>query len=271
MTRIINGTIGLLGRRIGDSTALGCHRLPEGIAGQQADACNSTIILGKVRQFCASPGGRGMTPLRYHGSRRLSAAIFMFAAATPAVALRAQDTGQISGIATDSAGAPIYSAQVTFSGSQPVFTDESGAFFFSRVSPGTRTITARRLGFAPLSVTVAVPDGNADIERPLAFTLARLPTFLETVLVETQRVRLIRVDSPDTTSASRKAKWRLLHYARPNRQGESTHACAAAAACPGDIGYANARWRRGSADARAHVRSTGLAQMRLRCRRENWI
>ena len=128
-----------------------------------------------------------MTPLRYHGNRRLSAAIFMFAAAIPAVTLRSQDTGQISGIATDSAGAPIYYAQVTLSGSQPVFTDESGAFFFSHVSPGTRTITARRLGFAPLSVTVAVPDGNADI-KDLALKLARLPTFLEAVLVETQRV-----------------------------------------------------------------------------------
>lgn len=128
-----------------------------------------------------------MTPSRYHGNRRLSAAIFMFAATIAAAALRGQETGQISGVATDSAGAPIYSAQVTLSASQQVFTDESGAFFFSHVPLGAQTLTARRLGFSPLSVIVTVADGNADI-RGLALKLARLPTFLDAVLVETQKV-----------------------------------------------------------------------------------
>jgi TonB family protein len=111
----------------------------------------------------------------------------MFAATIAAAPLRAQETGQISGVATDSAGAPIYSAQVTLSASQQVFTDESGAFFFSHVPLGAQTLTARRLGFSPLSVIVTVADGNADI-RDLALKLARLPTFLDAVLVETQKV-----------------------------------------------------------------------------------
>jgi TonB family protein len=129
-----------------------------------------------------------MTPLKYHGNRRLSAAIFTFAAAFLAIPLGAQGTGQISGTATDSAGAPIYSAQVSFSGlAQPVFTDESGAFFLGHVPVGTGTLTVRRLGFAPLSVTVTLTDANSDL-KDVALKLAHLPIFLETVLVETQRV-----------------------------------------------------------------------------------
>ena len=129
-----------------------------------------------------------MTPLKYHGNRRLSAAIFTFAAALLAIPLRAQGTGQISGTATDSAGAPIYSAQVSFSGvPQPVFTDENGAFFLGHVPVGTGTLTARRLGFAPLSVTVTLADANVDV-KDVALKLARLPIFLEAVLVETRRV-----------------------------------------------------------------------------------
>ena len=164
----------------------GCTRRSETHAGQRL-ARECYINTSKLGIF-ASPGEHGMTPLKYHWNRRLSAAIFTFAATFLAIPLRAQGTGRISGTATDSAGAPIYSAQVSFSGvEQPVFTDEGGAFFLSHVPVGTGTLTARRLGFAPLSVSVTVADANADV-KDVALKLARLPIFLEAVLVETQRV-----------------------------------------------------------------------------------
>lgn len=129
-----------------------------------------------------------MTPLKYHGNRRLSAAIFTIAAAFPAMVLGAQSTGQISGTAIDSAGAPIYSAQVSFSGSpHAVFTDESGAFVLSNIPLGTGTLTARRLGFAPLSVSITVANPNTSVNG-ITLKLTRLPTFLQTVMVETKRV-----------------------------------------------------------------------------------
>lgn len=129
-----------------------------------------------------------MTPSRYHGNRGLSAAIFTLAAAFLAMPLSAQSTGQISGTVTDSAGAPIYSAQVSFSGlPYQAITDDRGAFFLSHVPLGTGTLTARRLGFAPLSVTVSVADANIPV-KGVTLKLAHLPTFLQAVLVEAKRV-----------------------------------------------------------------------------------
>lgn len=129
-----------------------------------------------------------MAPLRYHGNRGLSAAIFTFAAAFLAMPLSAQSAGQISGTATDSAGVPIYSAQVSFSGlPHQVFTDEGGAFLLSKVPLGTGTLTARRLGFAPLSMSVTVADANTPV-KGITLKFAHLPTFLQAVLVETKRV-----------------------------------------------------------------------------------
>lgn len=128
-----------------------------------------------------------MSPPRCHARWKCSAAIFMVAAAFLTTPLIAQGTGRISGIATDSAGVPIYSAEVSFAGfPRQAFTDESGAFILIDVPVGAGTLTVRRLGFSPLSVAVNV-GANAAVEG-LTLKLAHLPILLQTVMVEAQRV-----------------------------------------------------------------------------------
>ncbi|HXJ70571.1 MAG TPA: carboxypeptidase-like regulatory domain-containing protein, partial [Verrucomicrobiae bacterium] len=39
---------------------------------------------------------------------------------------------------------------VVVGGSSPVYTDEKGRFVFESIAPGTYTLSATRLGFAPL-------------------------------------------------------------------------------------------------------------------------
>jgi TonB family protein len=104
------------------------------------------------------------------------------------MASSAQGTGRISGTATDSAGAPIYSAQVSFSGIEhQALTDESGAFVLSNLPLGTGTLSARRLGFAPFSMTVNVLDASS-VAEGIMLKLTRLPIILQPVLVDTRRM-----------------------------------------------------------------------------------
>jgi len=71
--------------------------------------------------------------------------------------VRAQNAGNVGGTVTDSSGIPILGVEITTDGaSVRAFTDERGMFNLGGVPSGTRTITARRLGFAPGTVTVEV-------------------------------------------------------------------------------------------------------------------
>jgi TonB family protein len=130
-----------------------------------------------------------MTAQGCHSSWGRSAAAFMLAAASlTTTSLSAQGTGRISGVATDAFGAPIISAQVTFSGMPwQVFTDDSGAFVLNGVPFGSGTLTLRRLGFVPLSLNVSVSAANPAIGG-LAVQLTHLPTLLQAVTVEAKRV-----------------------------------------------------------------------------------
>jgi hypothetical protein len=70
----------------------------------------------------------------------------------------AQSTGQISGTVTDFAGAPIYSARVTFPGlSYQVITGDDGAFFLTEVPIGLGTLTALFITFLAVSREVFRP------------------------------------------------------------------------------------------------------------------
>lgn len=129
-----------------------------------------------------------MIPSLYLANRGLSAAGITLAASFLSMPLTAQPSGQISGTVTDSAGLPIFSAVVSFSGlPHPVVTDERGAFFLGYVPAGTGTLTARRLGFAPLTQTVSVTNAKSQV-KDVTLRLALLPTFLRTVLVDAKRV-----------------------------------------------------------------------------------
>jgi TonB family protein len=88
----------------------------------------------------------------------------------------AQVLGAIAGVVTDSTGAPLMGAAVTIDGAQVrSVTDEQGTFRLGGVTYGTRTLSVRRLGFAPAQVAVQVAQGNdATVSirlRPLATTL----------------------------------------------------------------------------------------------------
>jgi len=113
----------------------------------------------------------------------------MFAAAfLSTTSLNAQGTGRISGVATDPVGAPIISAQVSFSGMPwQAVTDDSGSFVLNGVPFGSGTLTLRRLGFAPFSINLNVSAANPAISG-LALQLTHLPTVLQAVTVEAKRM-----------------------------------------------------------------------------------
>lgn len=78
-----------------------------------------------------------------------------------AAPLLAQE-GVVVGTVTDSAGIPIFSAEISLQGS-PVrgFSDERGLFRLAGVPLGARVLRARRLGFAPSQVGLEVSQAAA--------------------------------------------------------------------------------------------------------------
>lgn len=102
-----------------------------------------------------------------------------------AVPVGGQTLTSISGVVTDSAGAPIASARVEAQGiAAPVLTDFAGRFRLAGVTPGTVSLSVRRLGFVPRSLTVPVADGGAE---GVAIRLAPLASVLSPVVVKTGR------------------------------------------------------------------------------------
>jgi TonB family protein len=113
--------------------------------------------------------------LRQHAhSRRIGCGLVaLFFLATAAAA---QETGTIAGTVVDTAGAPLLGAEMSIdSAGVRAFTDSQGVFRLGGVPFGTRTLRARRLGFAPAEVSVQVSQGgDASVTirlRPLASVL----------------------------------------------------------------------------------------------------
>jgi TonB-linked SusC/RagA family outer membrane protein len=96
-------------------------------------------------------------------------AAFLFAAPTLAVPLQAQGTGSLGGtVVSERSGAPLPDVQVLIEGRPGVTTtDASGRFRFTALTgSGEVQVTARRLGFAPRTVTARI--GDTDVRIALA-------------------------------------------------------------------------------------------------------
>jgi TonB-dependent starch-binding outer membrane protein SusC len=96
---------------------------------------------------------------------RVVSALALFAGGvmlgTPLYAQRT--SGTITGVVTDArSGQPLASATVTVRGTElGGQTGSDGRFRITQVSPGTHAVIARRIGYAPVTRTVEMPDGGA--------------------------------------------------------------------------------------------------------------
>ncbi len=97
-----------------------------------------------------------------------------------------QALGTITGTVTDTAGAPLLGTEVTVDGA-PVraFTGDQGGFHLFGVPYGARTLSVRRLGFAPAQVSVQVAEGG---DATVAVRLKLLATTLPPVVVRPTRM-----------------------------------------------------------------------------------
>src|SRR4051812_1088873 len=92
--------------------------------------------------------------------RRLVPALFVLATALPCSA-RPQSAGPVTGVVTDSSGAPIAGAEVVALGSaSSARTGEAGAFDLGAVATGPAVLLARRLGFRPDTVHMVVTEAG---------------------------------------------------------------------------------------------------------------
>jgi TonB family protein len=129
-----------------------------------------------------------LTHPSYNRARALSALAFALGLVAPRQGAQAQANGQVSGVVSDSADVPIASAEVRITGwPYPATTDARGVFTFAHVPAGEATLSVRRLGFVPSSVTLRLNDANAGV-KGIVIRLAHLPTFLKTVTVESKRM-----------------------------------------------------------------------------------
>lgn len=97
-----------------------------------------------------------------------------------------QGQGTIGGTVTDSAGIPLLGVEITIDGSAiRAYTNEEGVFRLGGVPFGTRTLSARRLGFAPGQTTV---DVSSSSEASVAIRLRLLAATLPPVVIRPGRV-----------------------------------------------------------------------------------
>jgi TonB family protein len=94
-----------------------------------------------------------------------------------AMSLSAQEQGTVKGTVADSAGVPIFSAEIALEGSSiRVFSDERGEFRLMSVPLGARVLKARRLGFTPSQVNVEVAEAaGASVSIRMKPVAAPLP------------------------------------------------------------------------------------------------
>jgi len=97
-----------------------------------------------------------------------------------------QVLGNITGTVTDTAGVPLLGTEVSVDGAQVrAFTDDQGVFHLGGVPYGARTLSVRRLGFAPAQVSVQVAEGG---DATVAVRLKLLATTLPPVVVRPTRM-----------------------------------------------------------------------------------
>ncbi len=97
-----------------------------------------------------------------------------------------QVLGKITGTVTDTAGVPLLGTEVSVDGAQVrAFTDDQGVFHLGGVPYGARTLSVRRLGFAPAQVSVQVAEGG---DATVAVRLKLLATTLPPVVVRPTRM-----------------------------------------------------------------------------------
>ncbi len=109
----------------------------------------------------------------------LAAPLICLALAQPA---SAQGTGSIRGRVTDAASQrPITDVQIAVAGSPAIaVTDRAGQFVLANVPAGERTVTARRIGFTPVTRTASVQAGGQVV---LDLQLSASATTLDQVVV----------------------------------------------------------------------------------------
>lgn len=125
----------------------------------------------------------------HHVRRRLVRAAIASCVATlfAAVARGQGATATVTGTVSDSTGSPIAGAEVTALGTTlRTRTGDRGEYALTGVAPGEALLEAKRLGFRPETVRVAVVDAGASAH----FTLRLVPTMLETVSVRAGRRRI---------------------------------------------------------------------------------
>ena len=106
----------------------------------------------------------------------LALAVACLVIAPRARAQDAEPTVTLSGRVTDGEGRAVGGAEIIVAGLDgSVRTGEDGRFRISGIDPGARTVTARRLGFAPATTTAMLGPGERTVDlvlRPFPYRLA---------------------------------------------------------------------------------------------------
>ena len=100
---------------------------------------------------------------------------------------RAQGSGELTGVVTDSAGAPVFGAIVEVAGSSArVRTNDKGEFRIGNLAAGIANIQVRRLGFA--AVTQSARVGAGEQAAPLHIRMQSVAASVDPVVVQASRV-----------------------------------------------------------------------------------
>jgi TonB family protein len=106
----------------------------------------------------------------------LTAAVLLTGSALPAqtpapVGAAPPEPGVVTGMVSDSVGIGIAGANLSLVGSAQTHTNAEGAFRFQGVTPGEQRLVARRIGFRPETLMVAVPaDRGVQVQIRLRAT-----------------------------------------------------------------------------------------------------
>src|SRR5688500_4077686 len=112
----------------------------------------------------------------------------------------AAQTGKITGVVTDAAtGQPIEGVQVIVQGTTlGAVTQANGRYFIISVSPGTYTVTARRIGYQ--SVEVAGLRIGIDVTREQNFRLTQATAQLQTQRIVAEATPLVERGTTGSTT-----------------------------------------------------------------------
>ncbi len=118
---------------------------------------------------------------------------FVVAFLAPSAAAAQSDDPVLTGIVTDSAGAPIGGAEVFLGrSSRPVTTNDQGVFRVSPAPRGRLWVAVRRIGYAPVRRSITLVKGE---RQHLQLAMAPLPVTLpELKVVERSGMKLKRLN-----------------------------------------------------------------------------